>query len=94
MDNGKEFEPDYLIACPKEFQEIPPFGINIGLAGVDYNNFNVLALFEFLKRHDYFKMNIIYSVQSKYFVELFNDNMVSLNSLLNSRFQNQKFSKD
>lgn len=79
--------------CPKQFSDIPGFGINVKLAGISSKQFDLRVLAEFCKSREYFQMKIVYfnKSRSNYFIELFNDQSQSLNYLLNSKFQKELF---
>lgn len=76
--------------CPKKLKQIPAYAINIGLAGVHLSQDNDKRLLvDFLKRQLSFKIKILFCIQDKYYVEVFNEKGVSLNTLINPRFQNE-----
>ncbi|CAF0913649.1 unnamed protein product [Brachionus calyciflorus] len=93
IDNGREFQSNFFMPCPKEFSEIPGFGVNICLAGCP-REFDLNLIGEFVKNLENFKMKIIFynNQKSKYYVELFNDQRVSLNHVINPKFQKELFS--
>lgn len=90
IDNAKEFEPEGYLACPEQFKDIPEFGLNIALHGVNSSNFDLKVLLDFVAKSDSFYMKIVYPIVNKLYVELYNDKGVTLNSILNPKLVLQK----
>lgn len=92
IDNGKKFKSNTFLPCPNEFSNIPAFAIRISLAGCP-KQYDLHLISNFIKKLDNFKMKIFFynKKKSKYYVELFNDQRVSLNHVINPNFQKELF---
>jgi len=85
IDNAKEFVPEGYVPCPIEFQEVPGYSLNIALHGVDNLNFDIKSLMKFVMEAKTLWMKVVYIINSKHFVELFNEKCLSINGILNPR---------
>ncbi|RNA23040.1 hypothetical protein BpHYR1_014693 [Brachionus plicatilis] len=92
IDNGKKFKSNIFLPCPREFSDIPPFGIRVSLAGCP-KEFHLPLVSNFTKNLNNFKMKILFynKQKSKYYVELFNDQRISLNHVINPKFLKELF---
>jgi hypothetical protein len=91
IDHGIQFESSVRVECPERFKSIPPFAIGVSLAGVDDDTkqLNCDLLKHFVNVSRQFKMRIMHIDDQKFHIELFNDQKVSLNHLLNPNFQRE-----
>lgn len=81
-----------FLSCPKEFLDIPAFGLKVSLAGCP-KKFDLSLISSFAPKLENFKIKILFynKQKSKYYVELFNDQRVSLNHVINPKFQKELF---
>lgn len=91
VDTGIEFSSTSFVYCRKELQEWPSFALNTSLAGVSFNNLDQKILEEFLGMQKTFSLKVILINKLRYVVEIYNDQMVCLNYLLNPNYQKEIF---
>ena len=89
IDTGKTFDTvnTLLLPMPHKFKIIPPLAVNIGLIGLQSRIQDSYKLLEFMKKQVSYKIKVLFSIKNKFYVEVFNDENISLNSTLNPRFQ-------
>lgn len=86
IDLGQNFDTinGLLLPCPQNFLQSPPFAFNICLTGVKFNENIARVLNEYIKKQKLFKIKILFKINDKYYVELYDSMDQCLNLILNS----------